>query len=68
MGYKPQKNDHVRIENYSGMLHPMTIFVIKETRPDLSLVFLPTRINGVADLNEQWVENERLIKVYAPRS
>lgn len=65
MGYLPKIGDTVRIRNYTGMLHPMTVWEIKETRPDLSRIDIYARKNDTRfDDYEHWIENEKLIRVF----
>lgn len=69
MSYQPKVGDTVRIRNYMGFLHPLTIWVVKETRPDLSLIAVPTqgsRIGMVQFTNDHWIDNSQLIKVLTP--
>lgn len=64
MAYQPKKADIVSILDYKGMLHPLTLWVVKETRPDLSLVCVPDQKpdGTVVETHEHWVENKQLVK------
>lgn len=63
--YKPLVGHVVMIKNYSGSLHPRTMWVVKEVRPDLSLIVLPDRnlAGKIIEAHTRWVENDQLVKV-----
>ena len=63
MSYRPQVGDTVRIKNYTGVLHPNTVWDVKEVRPDIVQLAVHTGDLTMQRHHEHWRDIDQLIQV-----